>query len=174
VLRPFSLVSDVTLPTYVEAENSERVAAWLERRGQHIPLKRVVDDLEPVVLPGAPTTGAAAAHARAIAERLEDVRLAAAILAGAAEKAEATIISSPYTVWAPTLPSRAWAKPAVAAVPPLRQIIEACAAFEDAIAEGHELSPPPDARPQTERPRALTELELVELDRVGLGEACAS
>jgi hypothetical protein len=135
------LESDLRLPVYVEAENTDCPAAWLERRGRHIPLKRVVDDLEPVVLPGAPTTGAAAAHARAIVERLEDVQVAAAILAGAAEKAEIAITTSPYTAWALSLPSRAWAKPAVAAVPALRIIIEACAEFEGICASAAESQP---------------------------------
>lgn len=89
-------------------------------------------------MPGAPTSGAAAADALAIAARLDDVRIAAAILAGAAEKAESLITSSPHTAWAPTIPTRAWAKPALAAVQPLRAIIEGCGAFEDAIASGPE------------------------------------
>jgi hypothetical protein len=53
-------------------------------------------EVDPVVLPGAPTTGAAVTHARSIIERLEDVRIAAAVLAGAAEQADLTIDASPY------------------------------------------------------------------------------
>jgi hypothetical protein len=126
----------VTLPVYIVTEDSEFVAAWLERDGQRLPLKRIVEDLEPVafILPCAPTSGAAAAHARALAQLLDDVRIAAAILAGAAEQAEIAITASPYTMWTPTIPSRAWAKPAVAAIQPLRAIIEACAGFEDVVA----------------------------------------
>jgi hypothetical protein len=88
-------------------------------------------EVEPVVLPGAPEAGAAAAHARSIIERLEDVRIAAAMLAGAAGQADLTIDASPYVASAPIMPARAWAKPALAAVQPLRAIIAACAEFED-------------------------------------------
>jgi hypothetical protein len=93
-------------------------------------------EVDPVVLPGAPTTGAAVTHARSIIERLEDVRIAAAVLAGAAEQADLTIDASPYVAFVPILPARAWAKPAIAAVQPLRAIIEACAEFEDVFCEG--------------------------------------
>jgi hypothetical protein len=91
-------------------------------------------DVDAVVLPGAPTTGSAAAHARSIIERLEDVRIAAAMLAGAAEQADLTIDASPYV--ASALPARAWATPAIAAVPPLRAIIAACLSFEDVFCKG--------------------------------------
>jgi beta-phosphoglucomutase-like phosphatase (HAD superfamily) len=91
-------------------------------------------DVDPVVLPGAPATDAAAARARSIIERLEDVRITAVMLAGAAEQVDLTIDASPHVASAPILPTRAWAKSALAAVQLLRAIIEACAAFEDAIA----------------------------------------
>ena len=163
------------LPTYIEAEDSIGTAAWLERDGQRLPLKRVVEDLDPVasILPGAPTNGAAAAHARAMACSLEDVRVAAAILAGAAEKAELFVSASAYAMWTPTIASRAWAKPAVAAIQPLRQIVEGCAAFEDAIA-GNGDGPRPGATAAVARThgrRALTAPELEELERVGLTAA---
>lgn len=122
------------LPVYVECEDNDCIAGWLERHDRHIPLKRVVDDLEPVVLPGSPTTGAAGGHARAIAERLEDVRVAAAILAGAALKAEVAIDATPHIAFVPLAAQRAWVRPLIAAREPLRLIIEACAAFEDALA----------------------------------------
>jgi hypothetical protein len=120
-----------------------------------------------------PTSGPAAAHACAIADRLGDVRLAAAILAGAAEKAELAITASPYTMWTSAIPARAWAKPAVAAIQPLRQIIEGCATFEDAIAGGGD-GPQPCATVAVARSdgrRALTAPELEELERVGLSAA---
>jgi hypothetical protein len=104
---------------------------------------------------------------------LEDVRIAAAVLAGAAEKAKLFITASAYAMWTPTIASRAWAKPAFAAIQPLRQIIESCAAFEDVFAgDGDE--PRPGATAAVARPdgrRALTALELAELERVGLTAA---
>ena len=98
-----------------------------------IPRLQVPVEVEPVVLPGEPTTGAAGEHARSIIERLEDVRIVAVMLAGAATQADLTIDASPYAASAPT---RAWAKPALAAVQPLRAIIEACTAFEDVFCKG--------------------------------------
>jgi hypothetical protein len=50
---------------------------------------------------------------------------------GAAEQADLTIDASPYVASSPIMPARAWAKPALAAVQPLRAIIEACAEFEN-------------------------------------------
>jgi hypothetical protein len=97
--------------------------AGREHDGRRFPLKRVVDEVEPVVLPGAPTTGAAAAQAGAIANRLEDVRVAGAVLLGAAAQAE-IVIEGRRLNW----------RPALAALEPLRRIIEACEAFEDALA----------------------------------------
>jgi hypothetical protein len=172
---------DVMLPIYIEAEDRDFAAAWPARDGHRLPLKRIVDDLDPVasILPGAPTSGAVAAHARALAELLDDARIAAAVLAGAAEKAELAITVSPYRMWTSTIPSRAWGKPAVAALQPLRQIIEGCAAFEDAIVGG---GPQPgqstdsasarssgETKPASDHSRPLTSLELAELERVGLG-----
>jgi hypothetical protein len=87
----------------------------------------------PVVLAGAPTSGPAAEHARTITDRFEDVRFAVVILAGAAEQAAIALDACPDVGFAELLPRCAWAHPARAAVHPLRQIIEACAAFENAL-----------------------------------------
>jgi len=99
-----------------------------------------------VMLPGAPTTGAEAEAARQLAERLEDLRLAAAILAGAAEKAENAIDATRYIRFVPLAAQRAWVRPLIAAREPLRRIIEACAALEDALApelDEHRAGAPP-------------------------------
>ena len=92
-----------------------------------------------VALAGAPTTGEAGEHARAIAERLGDMRVAVAILLGAAEKADSLISSRPEFFGRLVPPSQARAR---AAAQPLRRIIDACAAFEDALAAAGEGAPP--------------------------------
>jgi hypothetical protein len=125
----------LTLPVYTEAEDRDRADAWLERDDQRIPLKRVLDDVDTVLLPGTPRTGAEAELARGLAERIEDVRIGVALLQGAAEKAGFTIDNSmPHIREARSIPSRAWAMSALAASEPLRRIVEGCSAFEDAIA----------------------------------------
>jgi hypothetical protein len=157
------------LPLYKEVTPSDRVDAWLECDGQHLPLKRVVDELEPVMLPGSPTTGAEAEAARELAERMDDVRIAAAILAGAAEKAELAIETTRYIRFVPIVAQREWVRPLIAARQPLQHVIESCAAFEDALA-GHEGGRQPgqpddaEAKPASDSPRPLTALE-----RTGLG-----
>lgn len=101
-------------------------------------------EVDPVLLPDAPPTGAEAEAARQLAERLEDVRLAAAILGGAAEKAEAAIDATRYIRFVPLAAQRAWVRPLIAALQPLRAIIEDCAAFEDVVASApiERASPP--------------------------------
>jgi hypothetical protein len=42
---PFSKENELKLPVYIEVEDSACVAAWLACNGQHLPLKRVVDEL---------------------------------------------------------------------------------------------------------------------------------
>jgi hypothetical protein len=102
---PFSKENELKLPVYIEVEDSACVAAWLACNGQHLPLKRVVDELA-VMLPGAPVSGAEAEAARQLAERLDDVRIAAAILAGAAEKAELAIDATRYIRFVPIVAQR--------------------------------------------------------------------
>lgn len=94
--------------------------------------RRIVDKPEPP-LPGAPTAGAETEVARGLADRLRDVRIAAAILCGVAEQAELTIANEP-ALFGRLVPARPWTKPAIAALEPLKMIVQACDAFEDAIA----------------------------------------
>jgi hypothetical protein len=98
---------------------------------------------EPVVLPGAPTTGEAGKNARAIAAGLEETRRAVAALSDAAARILAAVDGR---LSAPTLRSHAWARPALAAVQPLRHIVEACIEFEDALAASGESSATASAR----------------------------
>lgn len=122
-------------PEYTDAAENDRVDAWLERRGQRFPLKRVDElDLEPIVLPGAPTTGAEAAAAQQLAERADDVRLAAALLHGAAAQADLAFNTTKYIPFLPLEAQRAWARPLIASRAPLLAIIKACDAFEDVFA----------------------------------------
>jgi hypothetical protein len=130
------------LPLYEQVAAPDRIDAWLNAYGQRIPLRIVDTDealtkyLPPdspaaVALPGAPRAGAEAAQAREIADRLEDVRVACALLGGAAAQVLAAVDGR---LSASPLRSRAWARPALAAVKPLRSIIEAADEFENALA----------------------------------------
>jgi hypothetical protein len=126
-------------PVYAEAADGDCVAAWLERSGGRVPLRRIDDyPVEITALAAAPLTGEAAAVARNLAERLEDVRVAAAVLTGAA--AHATIAIDGRLM--PSLSHLAWTGSARAAIEPLRRIVDACGDFEDALAKAGETSAP--------------------------------
>ena len=118
---------------FAEAAEGERVDAWLMRDGGRWPLRRIVEEPEPITLPGMPTRGAEGQVARKVAHRLEDVRIAAAMLCGAAEKAELAIVNEP-ALFGRLVRPRSWTAPALAALEPLRLISEACMAFEEAVA----------------------------------------
>ena len=70
----------------------------------------------------------------AIGDRIEDVRIAGAIMTGAIAKAEEAIASSAFQGRCATTPVRAWAPNDLAIVEQLRRVGAACAAFERAIA----------------------------------------
>ena len=91
-------------------------------------------DVDPVTLPGAPTTGKEAEAARELAEVLDDVRLAAALLQAAATKASLAVAATPYIKFIPLAAQRTWVRPLIAACEPLLRISKACDAFEGAIA----------------------------------------
>jgi hypothetical protein len=95
--------------------------------------RRIVEEVEPNPLPGAPTMGAEAGAARWFAERLEDVRVAAALLQAAAEHVELAILNEPSR-FGRLVPAQPWTRPVIAALEPLKRIGEACAAFEEAVA----------------------------------------
>jgi hypothetical protein len=104
--------------------------------------------------------------ARQLAERLEDLRLAAAILAGAAEKAEAAIDATRYTRFVPLVAQRAWVRPLIAARQPLRAIIEACGGFEDALAgAGESAAAHGNASPDVGEPAVHATVAAVEAAR---------
>jgi hypothetical protein len=74
--------------------------------------------------------------------RIEDLRLAAALLVGAASAAEAEIASSGFAGRAATPQTHAWSPEALAAARPLGKIIKACNELEAALAvPAHLLSP---------------------------------
>jgi len=80
---------------------------------QELELKPIfAEELEPIVLLGAPVVGTKAEAARRLAERLDDVRLAVALLQGSAEKVIEIAERQPL----------------------LLAIIESCAALEDRLA----------------------------------------
>jgi hypothetical protein len=144
---------------------------WLRLDGQHLPLKRIVEDLAPItsIFPGAPSKGTEAEAARQLAERLEDVRLAAAILAGAAEKAEAAIDATRYIRFVPLAAQRTWVRPLIAARQPLRAIIEDCAAFEDAIAgAGTSAAAPGNTSTDVGEPTVYPTIAAVEATRAAM------
>jgi hypothetical protein len=119
-------------PIYAEAAAGDCVAAWLERPAGRAPLKRIDDHPTQVAaLPCGPLTGEAAAVARGLAERIDDVRIAAAVLRGAAVKATIAIDGRLL----PPLPAGAGGR---AVLDPLRRIVDACGAFEDALAAAEE------------------------------------
>lgn len=105
----------------------------VEINGRRFPM------IGPVTLPGAPMTGAEGRLAREVAHRLEDVRIAAAMLCGAAEQAELTIANEP-ALFGRLVPAQPSTRPVIAALEPLKRIVQACDAFEDAIAGGGESS----------------------------------
>jgi hypothetical protein len=151
---PILLYQEAAPPLY-------RIDAYLVRDGESVPLKRV-DELEPepIIFPGAPTTGAEAAQAREIVDRFEDVRVAAAILAGAAAKAEDALDACLAVGFSRLSLDHAWATPARGAAQPLRRIAEACADFEAAIATpGERLVAEGEACPDVAAVEALTSLD---------------
>lgn len=96
--------------------------------------RRIVEEAEPNPLPGAPTMGAEAGAARWFAERLEDVRVAAALLQAAAEHVDLAVNTTRYIKFVPLAAQRDWVRPLIAAMEPLQRIVESCTAFEDAVA----------------------------------------
>ena len=100
----------------------------VEINGRRFPM------IGPVTLPGAPPMGAEAGAAQWFAERIEDVRVAAALLQAAGEHVDLAINTTPYIKFLPLAAQREWVRPLIEAREPLRRIVEACAAFEDVLA----------------------------------------
>ena len=90
----------------------------------------------PVTLPDAPTMGAEAGAAQWFAERLEDVRVAGALLPAAAEHVDLAVNTTRHIKFLPPEAQPRWVRRLIAAREPLQRIIEACAAFEDVLADG--------------------------------------
>jgi hypothetical protein len=93
----------------------------------------------------------------AINARVEDVRIAARLLVGAASAAEAEIASSGFAGRSATPQTPAWSSEALAAARPLGKIIKACNELEAALASPAHM-PSPAAHPAMpdERTQATT------------------
>ena len=119
---------------FAKAAERDRVDAWLERDGSHWPLRRIGEEPEPITLPGAPTIGAEAGPARWFAERLEDVRIAAALLQAAAEHVDLAVNTTRHIKFLPLAAQPEWVRRLIVMMEPLKRVIESCAAFEDVLA----------------------------------------